>query len=106
MAPWVIPISFLIFFELLADFIAKEYSLKGGWVLWVIAILGYIVANAFWLYSIRHGSGLGRGATIFSVGSAVIAVCMGVFIFKEQVSLLQVCGLLLGIASLILLLWE
>lgn len=106
MPPWVIPISFLIFFEFIADFFAKEYSLKGGPFFWTIAIIGYIIANSFWLYAISHGSELGRGAMIFSVGSAVLAVSLGIFLFKERMSLTVGIGLILGVISLILLLWE
>jgi drug/metabolite transporter (DMT)-like permease len=103
---WVIPISFLIFFEIVADVLAKEYSLRGGWLFWSLAILGYITANSFWLYAIRHGSGLARGAIIFSVGSAVFAVLLGVLIYKEQITTLRLTGLVLGIIALTLLLWE
>ena len=106
MIRWIFPLSLLIFFEIVADYFAKEYSLKGGWLFWGLAILGYIVANIFWLNAIRNGSGLARGAIIFSVGSAVVAVMLGVFLFKEHVNSLQVVGLLLGIVSLILLFWE
>ena len=106
MLPWVLPISFLIFFELVADFLAKEYSLKGGWIFWSLAILGYIIANSFWLYAIRHGSGLARGAIIFSVGYAVVAVALGVLFFKEHLNTNQTIGSLLGIVSLVLIFWN
>jgi hypothetical protein len=39
---WIIGISLLIFFEIVADIFAKEYSLKGGWLFWVLGIVGYI----------------------------------------------------------------
>ena len=106
MLPWVLPISFLIFFELIADFFSKEYSLKGGMFFWSLAILGYIIANSFWLYAVRHGSGLARGAIIFSVGSAVTAVVLGVFLFKEHLSITQAIGCLLGLVSLIFIFWN
>ena len=106
MLRWIIPLSLLLFFEIVADFFAKEYSLRGEWLFWCLSIVGYIIANIFWLNSIRTGSGLARGAIIFSVGSAVIAVALGVFFFKERVNSFQLVGLLLGIVSLTLLLWE
>jgi len=106
MLPWIFPLSLLIFFELVADYFAKEYSLKGGWIFWVLAILGYVIANIFWLSAIRNGSGLARGAILFSVGSAVVAVALGVLLFKEHVSPIQVVGCLLGIISLVLIFWE
>ncbi len=100
---WILPISFLIVFEIVADILAKEYSLRGGPLFWCLAILGYIIANAFWLYAIRHGSGLARGAVIFSVGSAVLATVIGVLVYKEHVGAGQMVGLALGIVSIGLL---
>jgi drug/metabolite transporter (DMT)-like permease len=103
---WIIPLSFLIAFEMIADVLAKEYSLKGYWYLWVAAILGYIVANSFWLYAIRHGSGLARGAIIFSVATGIIAILIGVYYYHESVSRTQFAGLILGIISITLIFWE
>jgi len=106
MLRWTIPLFFLIFFEIVADFFAKKYSLEGKWFFWVIAILGYVVANIFWLNSLRNGSGLARGSIIFSVGTAIVSVTLAVFVFKEKISEGQFFGLLFGIISLFLLFWE
>lgn len=103
---WVFPIIFLIIFELIADVFAKEYSLKGHWYLWAAAILGYIIANAFWLWGIRSGSGLARGAIIFSVASAVVAVILGLYFYGEATNKTQIIGMILGVLSLILIFWE
>ena len=103
---WILPITFLIIFELVADIFSKEYSLKGHWYLWLGAIMGYVVANIFWLWAIRSGSGLARGAVIFSVGSAVAAVVLGVYFYSESVNRLQIIGMILGIISILLIFWE
>ena len=103
---WIIPIIFLILFEIIADIFAKEYSLKGHWYLWLGAILGFIIANIFWLWGIRTGSGLARGAIIFSVSSAIIAVLIGLYFYGEQTNKFQIAGMILGAFSLILIFWE
>ena len=103
---WIFGIILLIIFELIADVFSKEYALKGTWPYWLAAIAGYIVANAFWLYAIRGGSGLARGAVLFSVGSAVFAVLIGIFIFKETVYVNQIIGTILGIIALFLISWH
>lgn len=103
---WIIPIAFLILFEIVADIFAKEYALKGHWFLWLSAILAYIVANVFWLWSIRTGSGLARGAIIFSVGSAILAIIIGFYFYSESVNKIQIIGMVLGVLSLILVFWE
>jgi multidrug transporter EmrE-like cation transporter len=103
---WIFPITLLIVFELIADIFSKEYALKGHWYLWVLAILGYIIANVFWLWSIRTGSGLARGAIIFAIGSAVMATILGLYFYGESTNKIQIAGMILGVLSLILIFWE
>lgn len=103
---WLLPVSLLIVFELIADVFAKEYSLKGNWYFWALAIAAYIIGNIFWLWGIRSGSGLARGAMLFSVGSAVAATFIGIHFFGENVGKLQLLGIFLGIVAIMLLLWE
>lgn len=62
---WIIPLMLLIAFEAVADVLAKEYSLRGTAKWWLLAIGVYVLANGFWLYAIRQGSGLTRGAYFF-----------------------------------------
>ncbi len=102
---WLIPISFLVLFEVIADIFSKEYALKGHWWLWISAIIGYVIANSFWLWGIRSGSGLARGAVIFSVASAIVAVIIGLYFYGEQTNKVQIAGMVIGALSLILIFW-
>jgi glucose uptake protein GlcU len=103
---WIAPLSLLIVFEIVADIFAKEYSLKGNWLFWALSITGYILANIFWLSAIKNGSGLARGAIIFSVASALIATILGIYFYNESTNKIQMIGMLLGVVSLILIFWE
>ena len=103
---WILPLSLLIVFELIADIFAKEYSLRDNHWFWIASITSYIIANIFWLSAIKNGSGLGKGAIIFSVASAIIAVSIGIIFYKEIVTKIQLIGILLGIVSLVFIFWE
>jgi drug/metabolite transporter (DMT)-like permease len=103
---WIVPLSFLILFELIADIFAKEYSLNNTYTFWFGAIVSYVIANAFWLNAIKNGSGLGKGAIIFSVVSAVMATIIGIVLYKEVVTKIQLIGIFLGIVSLVFIFWE
>ena len=103
---WIVPIFLLIVFEGLADVFSKHYSLKPTWYFWVLAIALYIIANIFWLSAIKNGSGLGRGSVIFSVGSAILGVLIGLILFNEQTSKFEIIGFALGILSLVFIFWE
>jgi multidrug transporter EmrE-like cation transporter len=103
---WILPISLLVVFEIIADVFSKEYSLHGHWYLWVGAIVGYIIANIFFLSAMKNGSGLARGAIIFSVASAILAATLGIYFYHEHTNKIQLIGMLLGIVSIILIFWE
>jgi len=106
MIKWLIPLFLLIIFETVADIFAKEWSLRNTAWIAMLSLFFYLVANSFWLFSLKNGAGLGRGAIIFSVLSAVIAMVLGVIFYKETVSRTQYIGFLLGTISLVLIFWE
>ncbi|NDE68166.1 hypothetical protein EB052_01010 [bacterium] len=102
---WIVAISLLITFEVVADIFAKEYSLKQSVLFWVLSITSYVIANIFWLIAINNGSELARGAVIFSVGSAIAAVVIGLFMYGESVNKVQMIGMLVGIIAIGLISW-
>lgn len=103
---WIFPLLLLILFEIIADIFSKQWALSGSWIMWAGAVIGYIIANVFWLFAIRSGSELARGALMFTVGAAIVAVLLGVFIYKEELSAYQLIGMGLGIISLIFIFWN
>ncbi|OHA17361.1 MAG: hypothetical protein A2830_01250 [Candidatus Taylorbacteria bacterium RIFCSPHIGHO2_01_FULL_44_110] len=103
---WILPISLLIIFELIADILAKEWSLHKGYTLAGGALISYLIANSFWLFALKNGSGLARGAVIFSLASGIIAVVLGVVLFKEEVTKIQMTGMILGVISIGLIFWN
>lgn len=103
---WLLPLSILVFFELIADILAEKWSLAHhGW-LWAAALVCYMLGNVSWLIALRNGSGLGRGAVLFSVASALLAVIVGIVMYHEKVTVVQALGIMLGIASIALIYWD
>src|SRR5258708_963201 len=98
---WITPLSLLIICELIADILAKDWSIsKTPWL--AIGALGtYLVANTFWLVALSDGSGLARGAVLFSVASGAIAVTLGLFIYKEPLNPVQSAGVVMGLLSVV-----
>ncbi len=104
---WIIPLAILIFFEGIADIFAKEWSLGNRSIYYAVwALLAYLLANTSWLIALKYGSGIARGAIIFSLASAVLATVIGLVFYKEQLTTLQLAGVGLGIVSLVLIFWE
>lgn len=103
---WVLPLAFLIIFEAIADVISKEWSLHGSPVRYIGALGAYAFANVFWLIALRSGAGLTRGAIIFSVGSTLVAVLIGLLLYKESITKLEFIGVLLGLVAITLIGWR
>jgi multidrug transporter EmrE-like cation transporter len=100
---WQLWLALLVVFELAADVFAKEYSLTRARLHAVLAIALYVACNSCWLVALCRGSGLARGAILFSVSSAVLAVVLGVLVYRESLTPANSAGLLLGLAALALL---
>ncbi len=100
---WLLPLSLLIVFEIVADILSKEWSVGKPIYFAIGAILAYVIANTFWLFALKYGSGLAKGAIIFSVASAILATVIGVLLYKEEVTRLQLVGMVLGILSIFFL---
>lgn len=104
---WILPLAILILFEAIADIFAKEWSLERRSIIYaILSLFAYLLANSSWLIALKHGSGLARGAIIFSVASALLAMVIGLVFYKEHMSIMQLIGATIGIISITLLVWE
>lgn len=106
MKKWAIIMGLVVIFEAISDILGKEWSLNNRWWLFALALFGYIATNLFWLYALKNGVGLARGAVVFSAGSAILGVISGFLLYKETLTITQTLGVIIGLISLILILWE
>ena len=102
MSSWTLPLFLLITFELVADVFAKKWQLTTSYTFAALALLSYVVANSYWLLALKNGSGLIRGANLFSVSTALVATLIGL-VYGETMTVQQVVGLGLGTVAVFLL---
>lgn len=93
----------LIVLEACADYFAGGFGTTGKLTLAGLAIGFYILGNVSWLIAIQNGSGLTKGAAIFSVASALLAIAIGIIFYKESVTTTQCVGIVFGILSIALI---
>lgn len=103
---WIIPLSILIIFEGVADYFAGKWGVTGSMRFAIISFVGYAMGNLSWLIAVHNGSGLARGAEIFSIVSALLAILIGIVVYKESLTTIQIIGVVLGVISIVLLVWE
>jgi multidrug transporter EmrE-like cation transporter len=100
---WLTFVLILVVFELIADVLAKQFALNGKPFIAVLSILGYVAANIAWIISLRNGGELGKGAILFAALSGIIAVVIGVLVYRVKASPYQFIGMGLGIMAIVFL---
>ena len=100
---WQIYLLGLFLFEAIADVFAKEFSLRPTKLFAITSILFYVVCNSFWLASIRSGSGLVRGAFVFSIGNSIVALAIGWLMYDERIGFYGWLGIFLALPAIVLL---
>lgn len=103
---WMVLMIFVVLLEAFSDVISKEWSLHEKNWLYILALTGYLITNIIWLFALKNGAELARGAVFFSIGSAVLGVIIGLLVYKEVVTPLQLIGVILGLVSSALIFWE
>ena len=99
---FLILITLAVALEVAADVLFKKWSLGSKSYLLIIGLVIYIVGTTFWAYSLKYGH-LSKAISIFAILNLIILVLIGVFVFKEDLSLTNKIGIILGIIGIILI---
>ena len=96
---------FLVFllFEQAANILGKQFALSRRYRFAVFSLLSFIACELPWIFSLRIGLELSKGAVLFSVVPAVLAVLIRSLVYKEKSTRSQFAGLMLGIVAVALL---
>jgi len=89
-------------FEVAGDYFFKKWSINDQYVVLGIGLLMYFIGTVFWALSLKFET-LSRAITVFVILSLLMATAVGVLVFHEELSLANKLGILLGMASLLLL---
>lgn len=89
-------------FEVIGDILFKEWTIKNNTWLLISGIIFYMLATTFWAFSLKYQE-LAKAVVIFGVLTVIIGVLVGVFLYKEKLTSLNILGVTLGLACIILL---
>lgn len=96
---------FISIITIVGDFLIKEASLHekfSGWVLLLSGAAIYGLTALGWFFVMRRAELSILGA-IYSLTSTIALFLLGALLYKEHVTALELVGLGLGIASLVIL---
>jgi len=99
---------FLVFllFEQAANILGKQFALSGRYRFAVFSLLSFFACELPWIFSLRTGLELSKGAVLFSVVPAILTVLIGSLVYKEKATRSQIAGLAFGIVAVALLTLE
>jgi len=89
-------------FEVMGDVFFKKWILADKNILLYVGLFAYLIGTVFWAFSLRFES-LSKSISIFTVLNLIIIVLVGVFCFRENLSMLNKIGIILGIISVLFL---
>lgn len=95
-------IALAVSLEAVADIFFKKWSIDNKSVLLYIGFLLYFIGTIFWAISLKYEY-LAKAISIFTVLNLIIIVLVGVLYFKEDLSLVNKIGIILGILSVVLI---
>ena len=89
-----------------AEYASKMFGLSVlGWKWFWISIACYMFTSFLWFPFFLYSKSLTIAGSIWCITYTFVTLFMGFVIFQEQISTLQMWGVVLGLVSLILLLF-
>jgi len=88
-------------FEVFGDYFFKKWALSEDVGILNIGLFMYFVGSVFWATSLRYET-LSRAILVFLLLSLIMTTALGVFIFREELTLANKFGLALAVLALIL----
>jgi multidrug transporter EmrE-like cation transporter len=95
-------ISLAIVFEIFGDILLKKWSINQKGLFFGLGIFIYTASTILWGYSLKYEF-LSKAVSIMTIVNLIVVVLLGVFLFKENLSVINKIGILLGIISVILI---
>ena len=92
------------FIGIFGNVAAKEWATKSGLLLFLIALVWWVLAGVTFLHAMRYGT-LTVLNTLAGLVGAVATVFVGLLYYRESVTSAQAAGLVFSLVGMALLLW-
>jgi len=91
-----------VILEVIGDIFIKKWAIESRSILLLIGVSIYLIGSAFWIVSLKYGF-LSKAISVFTILNLVLIVLAGVFMFKEDLSLINKIGIGFGIIGILLI---
>lgn len=93
----------IVLLECIALYSVKRYSQRKEELFLILSVLGYSVIPILLILLIREKQNIATVNIIWNILSTVYGLMIGVLIFSEKITPLQVLGIIMGTLSLLLI---
>lgn len=87
---------------MIADILLKKWSIENRNMLLGFGLFLYLASTVFWAITLKYEF-LSKAVSIFAILNFILVILVGVFMFHEDLSLINKLGIGLGIISIILI---
>lgn len=89
----------------LGDALIKSASLQSGFSGWKLLLIGFLIwaSTAFGWFLIMKRIKLSTAVVLYSVSLVTFATLISIFYFKEKIAPLEITGIVMAVASLVIL---
>ena len=101
---WIYLVVTLLF-DLLSMTFARKYVLTDEKHFFVLALFGFLMVGLFMVQMLRF-EGIAVANAIWGGFVVLATLLIGIFYFREQISLLQIIGVLTVVLGIVLIEWK
>lgn len=95
-------VALAVALEIAADILLKKWSIESRTAFLAIGLLVYFIGTVFWAVSLKYEH-LSKAISLFTIFNLMCIALVGVFYFKEDLSLTNKIGIALGLVSVFLI---
>ncbi len=95
-------LSLTIVADTASDIFLKKWAMSGIKSSILLGLLLLCITGVLWGISLKYAP-LSKSVVVYNVANVILAVIAGIVIFKENLTVINVFGILFGILSIVLL---
>jgi len=99
---WILYTAIALLFYSVGEYYSKLYA-NGRFCAMFLGLACYMICTAFWFPALKNNNHLVVMSLIWSLGYSIVAVLVGVLIFKEHLVVQHCVGIILAAIAIILL---
>ena len=101
--PMWVWISISAIFFAVGELLSKKFALSPGWSMFALIIVVDVISVTTWLPAIFEKNQLSITGVIWSLASIMATIMVGMIVFGEEMTLIQLLGCIAAVVSITLL---